>query len=147
MTHATGQAHPEETLDALLLFQDKQLKAMIALLAEEKSLLMGRDHHTLARVSDDKAELAMRLQHIDQRIAGHPDRDQPNWLDPLRALKGLARQCSDANAVNGRIIESLQQRQTEQSELLLRALGRSNRTYNNKGVTHSRTRLLGDIQA
>jgi len=147
MTHATGQAHPEETLDALLLFQDKQIKAMLILLAEERDFLKSRDHNSLARVSDDKSELAMRLQAIDERIAVHPALRDPDFKPQLKALKEMAMKCSQANTINGQIITALQQRQNAQSELLLRALGRSNRTYNSKGQASSRTRLLGDIQA
>ncbi|WKE66702.1 flagellar export chaperone FlgN [Gallaecimonas kandeliae] len=147
MTQATGQAHPGETLDALLFTQDNQLQAMLALLLEERQLLTGRDHHRLATVADNKAELALRLQNLDQQIATHPGREAPEKQELLRALKAKAVECSQSNAVNGEMIVQLQRRQTEQSELLLRALGRSNRTYNSKGVASSRPRLLGDVQA
>ncbi|EKE75460.1 polar flagellar FlgN [Gallaecimonas xiamenensis 3-C-1] len=134
-------------MDALLLFQDNQLQQMLTLLAEEKALLQGRTHHHLARVADDKAELAMRLEEVDNRIANHPGLHEPQWQEKLQAMKQLARECSHANAVNGEMIEQLRARQGDQSELMLRLLGRSTRTYDAKGKASSKTRLLTDLRA
>lgn len=147
MSHTTLEAHPGETLDALLSLQAAQLKQMLALLEQERSLLVGQDHKALADMADSKAALAYRLSSVDAQLASHPQRQEPEAVDKLRAIKPLAEQCHEANAVNGEIIVQLQKRQSQQSELLLRALGQSNRTYNQRGEAASRTRLLGDIQA
>ncbi|WP_341501736.1 flagellar export chaperone FlgN [Gallaecimonas sp. GXIMD4217] len=150
MTPSPASSASATALGPLLASQRQALERMLALLQQERSLLtQANPFDALHQLGDDKASLVNLLSQndrlIDQWLRQHQaDSDQHQELQDLKALAG---ECSQLNLIIGELVGTLSRRNQERTEMLMSALGRSNRTYDGKGNLQSRQRLLAGIKA
>lgn len=144
------------TLSELLAAQIECSRSLVDILAEEHQALTGNDIDRLEQVCRTKAQAAQQLHQLGEKMAEHippslktaaveallgQQRDGATLIQAWRELTGLARQCSDANRVNGTLVEA---RETQIRKSLASLNPEGPAVYGRTGA--SKTNLSGRLQ-
>lgn len=143
-------------LSELLTAQIACSRTLVDILAEEHQALTGNDIERLEQVCRTKAQAAQQLHQLGEKMAQHiaPNLKTPAveallgrlangaaLIEAWRELTRLARHCSEANRVNGTLVEA-RETQIRKSLASLNPEGPS--VYGRTGA--SKTNLSGRLQ-
>lgn len=121
----------------LLAQQHQQLTALVSVIDHEKEVLQQHDPEDLLKVSQEKNQLLLAIQTLDQQIAINQefaqDKAAGKLAQPLADIAQLLEQCQQQNLVNGRIIQQSQLAVERMKTSLLESHNRNAITYDSKG--------------
>ncbi len=121
----------------LLAQQHQQLTALVSVIAHEKEVLQQHEPEDLLKVSQEKNQLLLAIQTLDQQIAHNQefaqDKAAGKLAQPLADIAQLLEQCQQQNLVNGKIIQQSQLAVERMKTSLLESHNKNAITYNSKG--------------
>jgi len=126
----------EESLN-LLAKQYSQLQALETIIAEEKVVLQQHQPEELINISQQKNQLLVSIQTLDQQIIVNQQfaQDKAAGLlsQELADIESLLVKCQQQNQVNGQIINQSQLAVERMKTSLLESHNKTAITYDNKG--------------
>jgi len=121
----------------LLAQQHQQLTSLASVIAKEKEILQQHDPEDLLAISQEKNQLLLAIQTLDQQISHNQefaqDKAAGKLTQPLADITQLLEQCQQQNLVNGRIIQQSQLAVERMKTSLLESHNKNAITYDNKG--------------
>ncbi len=121
----------------LLAQQHEQLKSLEIIIANEKEILQQHDPDALIKISNEKNDLLLAIQALDQQISVNQafaqDKAAGKLEQELEAIAKLLAHCQKQNQVNGQIIQQSQLAVERMKTTLLESHNKSAITYDNKG--------------
>lgn len=128
-------ASPESL--ALLAKQFAQLQDLEKIIADEKHILQQHQPDQLIDISEQKNNLLVAIQSLDQAIAVHQlfaqDKAAKLLTKELADIESLLKHCQQQNQINGQIIAQSQLAVERMKTTLLESHNRTAITYDNKG--------------
>lgn len=122
---------------ALIAKQHTQLQALEKIIANEKSILQQHQPDELIQISEQKNQLLIGIQQLDQEISVNRQFAQDkaaNLLNQeLSEIKALLKLCQQKNQVNGQIIQQSQLSVERMKTSLLESHNKTAITYDSKG--------------
>jgi len=121
----------------LIAQQHQQLTSLVSVIADEKEVLQQHDPEALLKVSQEKNQLLLAIQTLDQQIALNQefaqDKAAGKLAGPLAEITQLLEHCQEQNLINGRIIQQSQLAVERMKTSLLESHNKNAITYDNKG--------------
>ena len=121
----------------LLAQQHSQLQALEQVIIDEKQVLQQHQPEALLQISEQKNQLLLAIQSLDQQIslnqAFAADKVAGYLEQELSDIKSLLERCQQKNHVNGQIIAQSQLAVERMKTSLLEGHNKSSVTYDNKG--------------
>lgn len=121
----------------LLAQQHSQLQALEQIIVDEKQVLQQHQPEALLQISEQKNQLLLAIQSLDQQIslnqAFAADKVAGYLEQELSDIKNLLERCQQKNHVNGQIIAQSQLAVERMKTSLLEGHNKSSVTYDNKG--------------
>lgn len=131
----------------LLEQQLTQLKALEALLLQERTVLQQHSPEALVAITNKKSELLAAIENFDKTIGSNlqfiEDKKQGLLETPLAEVQSALEKCQQINTVNGQVIQHSQLAVERMKTTLLESHNKSSVTYDNKGKTHAGLSSLG----
>jgi len=124
-----------------------QLTKLESLLVAEKDTLQGNNPEALTALSEEKNELLLAIQALDQTIEQSPtfkqEKQQGLYESQLAEIKAKLTRCKELNGINGQIIAQSQLAVERMKTSLLQNHNKSSMTYDNKGKASGGLKSLG----
>jgi flagella synthesis protein FlgN len=121
----------------LLAQQHQQLTSLASVIAQEKEILQQHDPEALLTVSQEKNQLLIAIQTLDQQISLNQEFAQDKAAGKLTAqiaeITQLLEHCQQQNLVNGNIIQQSQLAVERMKTSLLENHNKSAITYDSHG--------------
>lgn len=125
------------TSKELLAKQHQQLTKLSQVIADEKQILQQHDPKALLTISQEKNNLLLAIQQLDQEIGLNQsfaqDRAAGKLTDELAEITELLTQCKKQNLVNGQVIQQSQLAVERMKTSLLENHNKNAITYDSKG--------------
>lgn len=122
---------------SFLAKQYAQLQALEKIIADEKHILQQHRPDELVRVSEQKNQLLIAIQNLDQEISVNQqfaqDKAANLLTQELSDIESLLEHCQQQNQVNGQIISQSQLAVDRMKTTLLESHNKTAITYDNKG--------------
>lgn len=122
---------------ALLTKQYQQLQLLEKIIAEEKNILQQHQPDELIKISQQKNQLLLSIQTLDQEISVNQqfaqDKAANLLTQELADIESLLKLCQQNNLVNGQIINQSQLSVERMKTSLLENHNKNSITYDNKG--------------
>jgi len=143
-----GTAVSEESQHLPLLKQQLgQLQQLEAIIESEKDSLQQQDPEKLVEISEQKNQLLLAIQSLDQQFEQSPqfkkEKSQGLFTDILEEIETILLRCKDKNQVNGQIIEQSQLAVERMKTSLLQSHNKNAMTYDSKGKTSAGLSSIG----
>ncbi len=123
--------------NTLLTQQHEQLKSLEEIIANEKKILQQHDPDALLKISNEKNDLLIAIQTLDQEISVNQQFAQDKAAGilekELAEITNLLTHCQKQNQVNGQIIQQSQLAVERMKTTLLESHSKNTITYDNKG--------------
>lgn len=134
-------------IEQILNQQLTQLQQLESLLHSEKETLQQSNPDLLISLSEQKNELLVAIQELDnqiaQSVAFREEKKQGLHTDILQKIADKLAECKRLNTVNGEIIAHSQLAVERMKTSLLQNHNKSSMTYDNKGKTSGGLSSLG----
>ncbi len=121
----------------LLAKQYAQLQSLEKIIADEKNILQQHQPDKLVQVSEQKNQLLIVIQHLDQKISVNQqfaqDKAANLLTQELADIESLLKHCQQQNQVNGQIISQSQLAVERMKTTLLESHNKTAITYDSKG--------------
>jgi len=121
----------------LLAQQHQQLTALEKVIANEKEVLQQHDPEALLTISQEKNQLLLAIQTLDQQISHNQefaqDKAAGKLTQPLAEITQLLEHCQQQNLVNGQIIQQSQLAVERMKTSLLESHNKNAITYDSHG--------------
>ncbi len=121
----------------LLTQQHEQLKSLEKIIEKEKEVLQQHDPDSLIKISNEKNDLLLAIQTLDQKISINKQFSQDKAAGKLeKELQEITNQlahCQQQNQINGQIIQQSQLAVERMKTTLLENHNKNTITYDNKG--------------
>lgn len=131
----------------LLEKQLEQLQQLEVILDSEKQILQQQDPNKLDQVSQNKNNLLIAIQELDQQFEQSPQFKKEKaaglFEEQLNNIEASLLRCKDKNLVNGQIIQHSQLAVERMKTSLLQNHNKSSMTYDEKGKTSGGLSSLG----
>jgi flagella synthesis protein FlgN len=122
---------------ALLTKQYQQLQLLEKIITEEKNILQQHQPDELIKISQQKNQLLLSIQTLDQEISVNQqfaqDKAANLLTQELADIESLLKLCQQNNLVNGQIINQSQLSVERMKTSLLENHNKNSITYDNKG--------------
>ena len=124
-----------------------QLSTLESLLVAEKETLQSNNPEALTALSEEKNELLLAIQQLDQTIEQSPtfkqEKQQGMHDAQLAEIKAKLTHCKELNTINGQIIAQSKLAVERMKTSLLQSHSKSSMTYDSKGKTSGGLKSLG----
>jgi len=131
----------------LLEKQLAQLQQLEVIIDSEKDILQQQDPEKLVEISEQKNQLLIAIQTLDQQFEQSPqfkqEKAQGLFTDILENIETTLLRCKDKNQVNGQIIQQSQLAVERMKTSLLQNHNKASMTYDNKGKTSGGLSSIG----
>ncbi len=131
----------------LLKQQLVQLQELEVIIDSEKEILQLQDPNKLTAISEEKNQLLMAIQSLDQQfeqsLQFKDEKAQGLFDEILKDIESTLHRCKDKNQVNGQIIQHSQLAVERMKTSLLQNHNKSSMTYDNKGKTSGGLSSIG----
>ena len=121
----------------LLAQQHQQLTSLASIIAHEKEVLQQHDPEALLTVSQEKNQLLLAIQTLDQQLSLNQefaqDKAAGRLAQPLADITQLLEHCQQQNLINGRIIQQSQLAVERMKTSLLENHNKNAITYDSHG--------------
>lgn len=121
----------------LLAQQYSQLQALEQVIIDEKHILQQHQPNDLLKISEQKNQLLVAIQTLDQQISLNQafalDKAAGKLAQELLTIENLLASCQQKNQVNGQIIAQSQLAVERMKTSLLEGHNKASVTYDNKG--------------
>lgn len=121
----------------LLAQQHEQLTLLSTVIANEKDILQQHDPEALLQISQEKNQLLLAIQTLDQQIGLNQefaqDKAAGKLVQPLADITQLLEHCQQQNLINGMIIQQSQLAVERMKTSLLESHNKNSITYDSKG--------------
>jgi len=122
---------------ALLSQQYSQLQALEKIIVDEKHILQQHQPEQLVQIIEQKNQLLIAIQNLDQEISLNQQFAQDKAANLLTQelvdIESLLNHCQQQNQVNGQIIAQSQLAVERMKTTLLESHNKTAITYDNKG--------------
>lgn len=122
---------------AFLAKQYTQLQALEKIIIDEKNILQQHQPDQLVQISEQKNQLLIAIQSLDQEISVNQqfaqDKAANLLAQELADIESLLKHCQQKNQVNGQIITQSQLAVERMKTTLLESHNKTVITYNSKG--------------
>lgn len=135
-------------LEALLNSQRQTLTQLRAAIDEEKQALSQQQAESLLSVAEQKRQLLMQLQQVDQQLADHSDKALLNtdYADDVAGIREALDQCQQANEANAKLIELNLASINRLASALQASRNANSLTYDGKGKTSTISTLGNNLK-
>jgi len=131
----------------LLTKQLEQLQQLEGIIDAEKAILQQRNADELTNITEQKNNLLMAIQTLDQQFGQSPqfklDKEQGLYTEQLSLIEATLIRCKNKNEVNGQIIQHSTIAIERLKTSLLENVNKSSMTYDKTGKTTGGLRSLG----
>ncbi|PCI56647.1 MAG: flagellar biosynthesis protein FlgN [Gammaproteobacteria bacterium] len=121
----------------LLAQQHAQLQKLDLVITEEKLVLQQHQPNALLQISEEKNQLLLSIQSLDQKISVNQvfaqDKAAGFLSQELADIENLLKLCQQKNQVNGQIIAQSQLAVERMKTSLLESHNKTSVTYDSKG--------------
>jgi len=121
----------------LLAQQHAQLQKLDLVITEEKLVLQQHQPNALLQISEEKNQLLLSIQSLDQKISVNQvfaqDKAAGFLSQELADIENLLKHCQQKNQVNGQIIAQSQLAVERMKTSLLESHNKTSVTYDSKG--------------
>jgi len=138
-------------LEEKLSLQLDNIKALQAILEEEKRCLTEKDFTTLNNTLFNKQKSLQAIAALDKQLTSAKNIDTIDKSSELSTLKIMIEKqliaCQKLNNINGKLVELSMKSNKHLMQLLTQATGKNSVTYDQKGLLQGGQLLGKNIQA
>lgn len=131
----------------LINTQLSQLQQLEEVIDNEKAILQKSSPDELSKVTEQKNQLLLAIQDLDQQFAQSPnfkqEKSQGAFDIQLAEIERILVRCKEKNQVNGQVIQQSQLAVERLKTTLLQQHNKSSMTYDSKGKTSGGLSSLG----